>query len=107
MVEILLNHGCAIEAESSMKRRPIHLAALKGNLKLVDYLVSCGGEISCVDIDNNTPLIFASRLGYEDLVEYLLIKHADFSIKNMVNETALDVVCNIKINNVPIIILNY
>jgi hypothetical protein len=88
-----------------MFRTSLHLAALKADYTSVDLLLSCGANVNCRDIDNNTPLHFASRLGSERIVEYLLFKRADYTLKNSYGETALDIVGNIHVYKVFLLIL--
>ena len=98
-MKLLLDYGADIEATTSMKRRAIHFAILNGDKKYVDYLVRCGADYNCVDIDKDSPLHYASRLGYTDIVEYLLAKCATIS-KNIYNETPIDLAVNITVHKV-------
>jgi ankyrin repeat protein len=83
-----------------MKRSPLHIAVLKDNYYLVDYLISCGANINCKDSDDNTPLHLSAKLGYEKLTAYLLCKNADYEIKNKYNEIPSDISCNYSIYKV-------
>ncbi len=85
-----------------MKRSPLHIATLKNNLTMVDFLLSCGANINCQDIDLNTPLHLAAKLGYERLTDYLIKRNADFMIKNSYQEKAFDICCNINIYKVSL-----
>jgi ankyrin repeat protein len=93
-MKLLLDFGADIEAITSMKRKAIHFAVLSGELRYVDYLISCGANYDCVDMDKESPLHYASRLGYKDIVEYLLMKCVKIS-RNIYSETALDLAANI------------
>ncbi len=105
MASILLERGAELEETTTMLRTSLHLAALKGDFVLLDLLLSCGANVNCRDIDNNTPLHFASRLGSERIVEYLLFKRADYTLKNSYGETALDIICNIQVYKIFLLIL--
>ena len=85
-----------------MNRSPLHLAVLKNNFYMVDYLISCGANLNSQDIDMETPLHISSRLGYENITEYLLKKNSDYTLKNIFHETPFDKVCNRKIHEVKI-----
>ena len=73
---------------------------LGNNFIILNLLINCGANIDCQDIDNNTPLHFSSRMGYEKLVEYLLKIKARSDLKNIQGETPLDIVANINIFSV-------
>jgi ankyrin repeat protein len=77
-----------------MKRTPLVMATLQGDLEIIDLLVSCGADINKYDVDQNSSLHYASRTGKIDIVEYFLYKRADYSIKNINGETPLDLVGN-------------
>lgn len=79
---------------------PIHLAVIRGDLPTVKALLEADIGISghrlkksMIDAQNkegNTPLILATWNQEKDIVEYLLSAGADYSIKNKVNQTAVD-----------------
>ena len=89
-----MEKGCDIEALTSMKRSPLHIAVLKDNHYLVDLLISCGANINCKDSDDNTPLHLSAKLGYEEMTIYLLCKNANYKIKNKYKELPSDISCN-------------
>lgn len=96
----LLDNGSYIEALTTMKRSPLHIAMLKNNIFMVDYLLSCGANINCQDIDFNTPMHIASKLGYEILLDYLIKRNADYLLVNSYREKPFDICCNINIYKV-------
>ena len=100
-MKILLDYGCDVEAFTTMKRKAIHFAVLTGKLEYLDYLISVGADYNSIDIDKETPLHYASRNGYLDIVEYLLRKKAEI-IKNVYNETPVDLSADIKTYKVKI-----
>lgn len=57
---------------SDYDAQPIHLAAGKGNIALIDLLVRHGADINARDKDNETPLILASRWNEQQAVRKLL-----------------------------------
>jgi ankyrin repeat protein len=99
-VEALLEHGAHIDSETTMKRTPLIMATLQGDFEIVDLLVSCGADVNKYDIDNNTSLHYASRIGRVKIVEYFLYKRADYSLKNIYGETPLDLVGNYEVYSV-------
>jgi ankyrin repeat protein len=52
------------------------------DIKIVKYLVSHGANINDVDINGETPLIFACRKGDYEAVKYLISKGANINKKN-------------------------
>ena len=98
-MKILLEYGCDVEAITTMKRKAVHFAVLTGELEYIDYLISVGADYNSLDIDKETPLHYASRHGYYDIVNYLLKKKA-ILVKNIYNETPIDVSADIKIYRV-------
>ncbi len=70
VVDILLDHCTDLEAVTSLKRSPFHIAVLKNFLNIVKLLVSCGCNIQAKDSDGNTSLHYACRVGK------LLLYHA-------------------------------
>jgi len=98
----LIENASDIEALTTMKRSPLHIATLKNNFSMVDHLLSCGANINCQDIDLNTPLHLASKLGYDRLTDYLIKRNADYFIKNLYKEKPFDICCNANIYKVSI-----
>ena len=50
---------------------PLHLAANKGHLIVVEYLVDHGADILSENINGEIPLHLASRRGHLKVVEFL------------------------------------
>jgi ankyrin repeat protein len=100
-MKLLLDYGADIEAATSMKRKAIHFAILSGELHYVDYLVRCGADCDSIDMDKDSPLHYASRLGNSLMVEYFLSKYVKIT-KNIYNETPVDIAVNIGIFKVII-----
>ena len=48
-------------------------------------LLVCGAEVNIQDKDGKTALMVAIINGHQDLVELLLQKNADITVKNLVN----------------------
>jgi len=63
VIDILLDKGSDIEAITSIRRTPFHIAVIKGYYEVAKLLVSCGCNINAVDHEKNTALHFASRVG--------------------------------------------
>ncbi|KIL69953.1 hypothetical protein M378DRAFT_195832 [Amanita muscaria Koide BX008] len=73
-------------------RSPLHVAAINGNLRSVDFLLRCGALVHLRDILGHTALYYATRQGYEAVVEQLVqvgatlggtdSSYVDFAISN-------------------------
>ena len=56
---------------------PLNCAAIKGDLEMVQLIVSRGNaQLDKASPKGCTPLMYAGRGGYADVVEYLLSKQA-------------------------------
>jgi hypothetical protein len=72
--------------------KPLQIAALAGNLEVVEYLIEQGCQIDCANQDKDTPLIDAAENGHIDVVKSLLNAGVDPLRQNLKGRTALDVV---------------
>lgn len=90
-VLIFQGEGTDINARTSMKRTPLHLASLHGHLPVVKVLIREGADINAVDVENNTSLHYASVNGHISIVKWLLCRKPDIRIKNYLGRTAADV----------------
>lgn len=58
---------------------------MNGNRNVALTLLVCGAEVNIQDKDGKTALMVAIINGHQDLVELLLQKNADITVKNLVN----------------------
>jgi len=58
-------------------------AAMKGHLKVVEYLVNKGTEINEKNGNNMTSLHFAASNGHHNVVEFLVNNEADINEKDI------------------------
>jgi hypothetical protein len=72
--------------------KPLQIAALAGNIEVVEYLIEQGCQIDCANQDKDTPLIDAAENGHIDVVKSLLNAGVDPLRQNLKGRTALDVV---------------
>lgn len=72
--------------------KPLQIAALNGNVEVVDYLIDQGCQIDCANVDKDTPLIDAAENGHLDVVNSLLNAGVDPLRQNLKGQQALDVV---------------
>ena len=73
----------------------LHFAAIRGHLRLVQYLISdCRLSPDCCDADQCTPLLLACRYGHLPVVEYLVGScDADIMAQDNSGYTALHLSC--------------
>ncbi|KAF2158898.1 hypothetical protein M409DRAFT_61245 [Zasmidium cellare ATCC 36951] len=72
--------------------KPLQIAALNGNVEVVDYLIDQGCQIDCANVDKDTPLIDAAENGHLEVVNSLLNAGVDPLRQNLKGQQALDVV---------------
>jgi len=61
---------------------PIHYAAQRGHLSVVEYLVNQKADINARAKDDWTPLHYAAENGHLSVVEYLVNQKADINAKD-------------------------
>jgi len=60
----------------------LHLAAKRGHLSVVEYLVNQKADINAKNETHSTPLHLAAERGHLGVVEYLVNQKADINAKN-------------------------
>ena len=104
----LLARACAlddVEAELRLRERPqdlnipdnagnspLQIASLEGKSKIVQLLLAAGCDITCKNIDSETPLIDAVENGHLEVVQMLLGAGLDPRQSNAKGEEPLDLV---------------
>lgn len=69
---------------------PLHFAAYKGNLPIVQFLVANKARVNTATRTTKvTPLHLAAQQGHRDVVDFLLSKDADIELKTAPGQTAL------------------
>ena len=76
------------------------LSCWKGHLPIVEYLISKGADIEAEDMDEATPLHYASEGSKADIVKYLISLGANKNAKNIKDKTPYDVAKNNEIKNI-------
>ena len=90
---LLLQAGAAKEAISgSYSRRALHLASLKGRLRVVNELLAFGVEIDAADRQDWRALHYAKQWGHWRIVEALLAKGANPLLLNKRGDRPSEVV---------------
>lgn len=73
--------------EDFTKRAALHKASYFGHDGVVEYILGCGGDVSLVDVDGDTPLHDAAKLGHTKCAQLLIDAGAKVHAKNRTNET--------------------
>merc|ERR1719317_1074285 len=69
----------------------LHVAAVKGYIKVINLLIQAGGEINQQDFDGWTPLHAAAHWAQREACELLAENYVNMDIKNCVGQTPFDV----------------
>jgi len=91
IVQFLINHGADVNHQAhSQGETPLNNAILYGGYKdIVDLLLRCKVDVNVANIYGLTPLINATRKGYEEIVKMLVENGADLTLKDNEGRTAL------------------
>lgn len=94
-VKELINWGINVNATNGIiKSTPLSIAAFRGYLPIVIYLVEHGADINSVDIYQRTPLYFAVKYGNWSIAKYLVEHGADVNISDNSGGIPLNLVEN-------------
>jgi ankyrin repeat protein len=81
--ELLVKKGASINAQNKFGETPLHKAIFNNTIRLllVEILLEQGADVNVLTKDGETPLHYAVRLGRKDLVQVLMTKKADITIR--------------------------
>ena len=84
--------GADVNGKNDDGASPLHLAALRGNVEIVQVLIENKAEVNAVESSSSwTPLFHAADKGYVEIAELLIDYGADLDINDSSGRTALDV----------------
>jgi len=90
IAQLLLVEGATIERDHH-DRTPLHMAALKGSERCVEYILEAHPEsLNALDKHQNTALNLAATSGHASLVSYLLSVKEQEILLNSHNQNVLD-----------------
>ena len=68
---------CDVNAADIAKLRPLHVAAMRGNVRIASHLIQRGADVDSVQLRGSTALILACRAANYETVRLLLLNGAD------------------------------
>ncbi|KAK1240047.1 hypothetical protein MKX08_007489 [Trichoderma sp. CBMAI-0020] len=88
-------------------RPSLVLAAIAGDMGMVERLFNEGGEIEARDEDGRTSLLWAAQGGKEDIVKFLLERDADLEVKDIDGRTPLLSACHTRMEAVVKLLIEH
>lgn len=81
LIPVLAAHGADVNRRDSFGATPLHDAAARGDVSMVNALLDCGAKIDArVPESGETPLFEAAEMGRTEAVRFLLARGADAGI---------------------------
>jgi Ankyrin repeats (many copies) len=72
LVTAMLSHGVSIRAtDRSEWRTALHAAAIAGDLRTIQFLVSSGADVNALDRDGDSPAELAASRGHQECAAFL------------------------------------
>jgi uncharacterized protein len=87
---LLLRHGASRKKQDDAGQTALHIAALHEAKEAALALIDNGAEIDARNREGLTPLMLAAREGKMKAAQFLLEAGANYSLKDDLRETALD-----------------
>jgi ankyrin repeat protein len=82
---LIKEKGFDVNQQDDCGRTALHMAASKGNSKIVDFLFKCGANPKLVDYNGATPLHYLTMHSYENENTDDIIKSIDILVDKGVN----------------------
>ena len=72
VIEFLLENGVSVNQRNSKNgRTPLHIAAVFGDIMLINILAQQGAELNAIAGNGETPMALAERAGHSKAASYL------------------------------------
>jgi protein-serine/threonine kinase len=90
--ENLIDYGqdTHINIRNSQMQTPLHLACAAGHLKIAQLLVRSGADINAIDLKGNTSIHLACFHSHSAVINWLLTRGPNLTIRNMDEKLAED-----------------
>ncbi len=92
LIQLLLNQEVAREAEDWQGNRPLHQAALKGQVALMETLQKLGVDLNSRNQTGKTPLVLAALAGQIESVDWLIKAGAQKQLADSSGETPFQII---------------
>ncbi|MEJ2720670.1 MAG: ankyrin repeat domain-containing protein [bacterium] len=90
-VKVLVEQAPAlVNATNAEEETPLHLAAMSGNLELVEFLVANGAAVDARNNVNQSPLLYAAYTGDVKICRFLIEQGAEVDYRDARGNTPLD-----------------
>ena len=80
--------SCDVDCHSRYDETPLHIACLRGNWEVADYLKRKGADMGAVDDGGNTVLHYASSSNSQSMMEWLMRRPGAREKMNMKNKVS-------------------
>ena len=92
IVKQLVKKNIDVNAKDPNKWTALHIASRDNYMDIASYLINyCNANVNDFDRVNNTPLHIASQYGNQEIVQLLIINHADINYVNSEGWTPLHI----------------
>ncbi|WP_165941897.1 ankyrin repeat domain-containing protein [Cardinium endosymbiont of Culicoides punctatus] len=89
-IDLLISHNASIDAFiEPYEIQPIHIAASRGYLSIIQTLLREGSSISMTDVEGKTPLHWSAINGHTSCIRALLRQGSDPNDQDNFNDTSL------------------
>jgi len=90
ILKILIDNGVDVNASSTrLKIAPLHIAARRGHVEMVNLLLASGADVNQPDHEGASALHFAVRSGNNEIAELLIINGAEVNARDNEEYTPL------------------
>ena len=90
-VQALLKQNIDIKYKDEHGQNVLHLAASKGDVRIIEALIEAGAEVNSQDYHGQTPICIAIIAGQTEIVKKLIEKNAQLDTKDIYNNNTLHV----------------
>ena len=90
LTAILVEGGAQVDKAGWYGQNALHVAAIRGDESIVNFLLSKGGKVNEKDNNGDTALHLARRFGKEECTALLLANGADKDLTNAAGQKPYD-----------------